>query len=106
MMALVNGAAEVGRRCFAGQDGTLQVALADGATQIDEFVLRNSEWTPAELERFKQEEALGDWPEEELCRGDPLTLYEYFRATGAEPLRAQIAQVLARPGPPTWGDCL
>jgi hypothetical protein len=106
MWALVNAAAEVGRRCRGGQNPTFQAELDHSVSRFDEFVQHNSDATPEQLAQFKNEQGMSGATEATLCRGDPVILYERMAAAGSETLRSEVDRVLARPGPPTWGDCL
>lgn len=106
MMAIYNAAAEVGRRCFPGQNPELQETLEQAVTRIDTYVLENSEASPALLETFKREQAHVGAPEEMLCQGNLLELYKSAASTGVEVIRSHLDELLAVPGEPTWGDCL
>ena len=106
MWALVNVAAEVGRQCKPGRDVAFQAELDRSVIRFDEFVLRNSDTTPAQMAEFKRVQGMSGVPVAELCRGDPIILYEGMAAAGREGLRSQVDRILERPGPPTWGDCL
>ena len=108
-MAILNAMAEVGRRCFPGQNPEFQAELARATALIDDYVLRNSDWTPADLERFKREQAhVGDteaFPS--LCHDrDVVGMYRQMAASDLAQTRADTDRMLARPGRPTWGDCL
>jgi hypothetical protein len=105
-MGLYNIIAEVGRRCMPGQDPAFQAELNRAITQIDDYVLRNSTLTPADLNRFKREQALLGAPEARLCRNDLIAQYRHAASMGGDRLREETRLLLARPGPPTWGDCL
>lgn len=106
MWALVTAVAEVGRRCRAGEDPAFQAELDLSVERVDEFVRRNSDSTPEQVAAFKREQGLVGAPAAQLCTGDPLQLYEAFASAGPDALRSSVDDLLARPGPPTWGTCL
>mgnify|MGYP001577641169 CR=1 FL=1 len=104
--AILALAAEVGARCFPGQDSGLQAELRQSVARIDAFILQNSSTTPAELETFKKEQAHVGAPAAVLCQGDASDLYLGLRKGGPNPIRENTDLLVSRPGPPTWGTCL
>ena len=106
MMAIFNAVAEVGRQCFSGQDPEFQAELRRTVDQIDQYVLRNSPATPADLERFKREQANIGEPQAAVCQPEMIGMYRDMANLGAARLRSEADALLARPGPPEWGDCL
>ncbi|WP_166038070.1 hypothetical protein [Sphingosinicella sp. YJ22] len=106
IMAIFNAVAEVGRRCFPGQDPEFQAELGRAVDQIDQYVLRNSAATPADLERFKQEQANVGEPSAAVCRSEVIGMYRNLARRGTASLRSETEALVARPGPPEWGDCL
>jgi hypothetical protein len=96
---------QVGAQCFPGQDPALQTELHRSVAELDRFVLANG-WTPADLTRFKAEQARVGQPKEKVCLAEWLPLYGASRRSGTEKLRASVLGLVARPGRPTWGDCL
>lgn len=99
-------AAEVGARCFPGQDPDLQAELRQSVAKIDAFILQNSTTTAAELETFKKEQAHVGAPAALLCQGDASDIYLGLRRGGPKPIRENADLLVSRPGPPTWGTCL
>jgi hypothetical protein len=106
MLALVHAAAEVGSRCFPGQNPTFQAELETEAGRIDEYVLKNAPMKPGDLAKFRREQALAGVPTAKVCGPDPISIYKGFLAVGADQLKSNVDRLLARPGKPTWGDCL
>ena len=105
-MAIINAIAEVGRTCFPGRDPEYQAELGRSVARIDEYVLRNSTMTAADVTRFKRDQSLLGAPASELCHGDYPPMYEEAVARGTAVLRSETDRMLARPGQPTFGDCL
>jgi hypothetical protein len=106
MYAFLVVAQQVGRRCFAGQDSDLQAQLDASVSAFDEYVRRNSDATPADIAKFKADQGHEGAPSAVLCHGDALRLYEMFRSKGATFVRSWSESMVARPGRPTWGDCV
>ena len=96
---------EVGARCMAGQDPELQSEIHRAVARLDAYVLHNSKWTPLDLVRFKIEQAHVGGDEAFLCHGDPLRMYQAFRAADPARIRAEMDRLLSRPGEPSWGVC-
>lgn len=106
MMVFVDAAAEVGRVCHAGENPVFQAELDGAVGRFDTYVLKNSAITPEQLTQFKREQAHIGAPKEVLCKGDMASIYSTFLSQGVEKLHSGIDQLLARPGKPTWGDCV
>jgi hypothetical protein len=106
LFALTQAAAEVGRQCHAGDNPAVQAELDDAVVRFEAYLLSNSNATPADVARFEREQGFAGAGQDRLCHGDPLRLYENFAAQGPQALRRQVDTLLARQGPPTWGDCL
>jgi hypothetical protein len=104
-MAILNTMTEVGKRCLPGEDAAFQTELARAVAQIDAYVLRNSALGADGIVRFKREQSYLGAPEASLCEGELPAVYRRFAESGAERLRAETRQLLARNGAPTWGDC-
>ncbi|RYD29820.1 MAG: hypothetical protein EOP57_01130 [Sphingomonadales bacterium] len=103
--AIVNVAAEVGRRCATLHDAVVQSALDKSVATLDAWVLREG-WTQAEMIAFKREQAhIGDPnPDVDLCTGDAAMFYP--KRSYIPQLETITARVAATTGPPQWGDCL
>jgi hypothetical protein len=99
-------AAEVGRRCVTDRDPAIQVELDAAVARIDAFLLADPEWDLARLDRFKRDQLGIGSADSEFCSGDAVMIYRAYAAAGAEKLKASSEKVVARPGRPTWGDCL
>jgi len=74
---------------------------------LEEYVAANSDITPDEIAKFEAEQGHVGASEVELCHGD---LMQYFEdgLADSDPatVREETDQMVARPGPPTMGDCL
>lgn len=103
---LYAAAAEVGRRCLAAPDPAVQAELDAAVARFDHYILADPDWDQAALDRFKREQALVGTPTAELCASDAVMVYRALAEAGAESLRISSQQLVARPGRPTWGDCL
>lgn len=97
---------EVGGRCFPGQDSDFQAELGRAVARLDEYVLTNSEWTAADLETFKKDQSEVGAPVSQLCREDLTVMYRHMAEGGPAPLKSGTDELVARPGKPSWGDCL
>ena len=106
--AIYSAMAEVGSRCHPGEDVEVQKELTRAVASIDAYVIANSTPapTPEQIEGFKRSQgSVGD-TKAQLCRGDMDELYGAIAAQGAPEIRRFIDELVARPGPPTWGDCI
>lgn len=103
--AIVNVAAEVGRRCRAGRNPALQAELERSIARFEDHVLRNSDATADRIATFRRDQGMSGADNAALCRGDPVMIYEAIAAGGPEALRRETDRLLARPGGPEWGDC-
>jgi len=104
-LAVFSATAEVGKRCFSGQDQEFQASLAYSVSQLERFSIKNSHTTMADLETFEREQGHVGAPAALLCHGDGPSLYEHFRTLGAIRLRSMIDKMVSRPGKPTFGSC-
>ena len=103
--ATVGMVAEVGERCFPGEDPDFQREARAAVGRFDAYVLNNSKMTPADVAAFKRQQGVSGAPLERLCKGDAVQIYRAFHAKGAPALRSVTASATARDGEPTWGDC-
>jgi hypothetical protein len=104
-LAIAEMVAETGRRCFPGQDAAVQAELARSEARIEDYVLRNSRIDRAALDRFRRHQ-LRSVGRPSFCRGDVAGIYRSAVGEGVARLRAGTDILLARPGPPSWGDCI
>ncbi len=98
---IVAGAA---RRCFAGQDGPFQTAMADAVTRVEAHA-QASGTSRAELDAFARAMAGEQRPGGGGCDEEAARLYRSVRDSGVEALQTEVERQLARPGPPQWGAC-
>lgn len=97
---------EVGRRCAPERYPEAQAELRRTVQRLDDYVRANSDLTPEQIAQFKSEQAHVGAPETELCRGDPLEMFEQISRVDPGEMRTGIDALVARPGTPTWGTCL
>jgi hypothetical protein len=105
-LAIYHTMAEVGRQCMVGKYPEFQGELLRATAQFDAFVLQNSAISVADLDKFKRDQARVGSPRAAVCQEDLMGIYETMAKRGAEALRVETSTALARPGTPTWGDCL
>jgi hypothetical protein len=107
MMVFVDVAAEVGRRCFPGQNLPFQTRVESAEAKFDAYVLKNGPATPAQLAAFKKDQArIGSPAFECNAGGDLVQTYKNFLAVDPNFLTTEVDKLLARPGRPTFGDCV
>ncbi|MBI1251792.1 MAG: hypothetical protein GC189_10000 [Alphaproteobacteria bacterium] len=106
--ALYSVAAEVGRRCFPGQNVEVNEELVRSVARIDAFVIANTDpqTTKQQIDEFKRQQGGVGADQESLCRGDAVQIYRSLAAQGALEIRRSIDTLVSRPGSPTWGTCL
>ncbi|HEV7660936.1 MAG TPA: hypothetical protein VGO55_13940 [Allosphingosinicella sp.] len=83
----------------------MQADLARTEARIEDYVLRNAPTNRAALDRFRRDQ-LGSGAEASFCEGDAAGMYRVVAGQGVARMRADTDRLLARQGPPTWGDCL
>ena len=99
-------ATEVGDRCFPDEDPAYHAEETHrSVAEIDAFILANSKITPERLASLKKQQAHIGAPKGLLCHGELVDIYRAFQKAGVEKLRANADKMVARPGPPTIGDC-
>jgi hypothetical protein len=107
--ALVTLTAEVGRMCHAGESPEVQAELDAAVARFDAFVLANStpSATPESVAEFKRVQGKTGASAEMLCASsDAERMYQTIVSQDLVRLRESVDQLLARPGPPSWGTCL
>jgi hypothetical protein len=96
---------QLGARCVADPDPAVQAGLHAAVADLERFVLANG-WTPADLARFKDEQVRIGHPKDEVCLAEWLPAYQKLRSADVEKMRSTAQALVARPGKPSWGDCL
>lgn len=105
--ALVVNSAEVGRRCFPGENPEFQAELERSEARLDAFVPANGkDATPENIARFKATQGHVGRPKDQVCFADAIMIYRAFEKAGVQNLRETVDKGVARPGEPTWGSCL
>ncbi len=105
-LGIYNAVAEVGRQCFPAENADFKAELAQSLAKLDTYVLQNSQFTAADLARFKQEQSGVGRPKDLVCTDEMMGMYRATVKAGAEKLTKHVDALVARPGKPTWGDCL
>jgi hypothetical protein len=105
-MGIYNALAEYGRRCSPPPNPEFQAELERSTIRIDQFVLANSKISLDEIAKFKLKQSRVGAPDASICRMDIGNMYQIASKVGAKDLRDGMDKLLARPGEPTWGDCL
>jgi hypothetical protein len=95
-----------GAQCRAGEDPEFQARIASYARKFDEYVVRNTGGDPAILARFKEGQNLNSDDPDYICGGDVAASYDRFKAVKVEELDKAVDELLARDGPPSFGDCV
>ena len=98
--------AEIGRRCYPGEDAAVQAALGAAVERLDAHVVARGAMTLEENVAFGRQMSSRDEPTAQLCSGDGLSMYQHFRSYGAEAIAAETDRLIARPEMPEWGSCL
>jgi hypothetical protein len=107
LLAIYSFMAEVGKRCAPDRSPALQEELRRSVTLLEEYVAANSDISPDEIAKFEAEQGGVGAPEAELCHGDSMQFFEDGIAdSNPATVREETEQMVARPGPPTIGDCL
>ena len=95
-----------GAQCRAGQDAEFQAQIAAYARRFDDYIIRNTGGDRTALASFKAEQNLDSNDQKYICSGDVATSYDSFKAGKREELAKGVDELLARDGPPTFGDCV
>lgn len=101
-LAIYSAVAEVGRQCFAERNLDFQSHVRHNIARIEAFVRANSAMTQADLEQFEHRQA----PRDNACAADLTKFYQAFAKAGSAAIDQDVDRLIARPGPPTWGQCL
>lgn len=99
-------AERVGTTCRAGQDAAFQKRVADHARRFDEYIVRNTGGDPAKLAQFKKSQNVDSAGSKFLCQGDVAASYDKMKRQDPASLDKAVDDLLARDGPPTFGDCV
>lgn len=95
-----------GKQCHAGEDVEFQTRVASYARRFDDYIVRNTGGDPTLLARFKERQNLNSKDLDYICGGDVAKSYDHFKATKTEELNKAVDELLARDGPPSFGDCV
>jgi hypothetical protein len=99
-------AEKTGAQCRAGQDPEFQARIAAYARRFDDYIIRNMGGDASALTRFKAGQNLNRKDDNYICSGDVANGYDHMKATKPEDLAKAVDEVLARDGPPSFGDCV
>ena len=97
---------KTGAQCRTGQDAEFQARIAAYARRFDDYIVRNTGADPKALARFKDRQNLNSEDQNYICGGDVASSYDHFKAEKPEDLAKAVDELLARDGPPSFGDCV
>jgi hypothetical protein len=97
---------KVGVECRVGQDREFQARVANYARRFDDYIIRNTGGDPAVLAKFKDGQNLNSKDRDYICGGDAAEAYDHFKAGKSQELQKAVDKLLARDGPPSFGDCV
>jgi hypothetical protein len=104
---LLHFARNQGEACFPEDDLAFQSQLQSWTDRFDDYLVRNLPGGDAQLEQFKADQGVASPPDKRICElGEDYRFYEYYRDANREKVMQSIDELLARDGPPTFGDCL
>ena len=93
-------------QCRVGQDAEFQRRITAYARRFDDYIVRNSGGDRTALSRFKDSQNLNSKDPNYVCGGDATSNYDHFKAARPEVLAKAVDELLARDGPPSFGDCV
>ena len=100
-------AKEIGERCYPGDDPAYQARLQTYAERFDSYIVRNVDGGAEALAQFKASQGLGQGTEKQVCEAaEDYDFYSHMRHVNDDEMKAGIDALLARDGPPSFGDCL
>ena len=95
-----------GKQCRTGKDPEFQARIEGYARRFDDYFIRNTGGDPETLVAFKQRQNLNSEDHRDICEGDIADIYDRMKAMKADELDREVGELLARDGPPTFGDCV
>lgn len=97
---------KTGTQCRAGEDPEFQARIASYARRFDEYIIRNTGGDPSVIAELKESQNLTSQDRGYICEGDVADAYDHFKARSVDELDAAVDELLARDGPPSFGDCV
>ena len=97
---------KTGAQCRAGQDAEFQARIASYSRRFDDYIVRNTGGDPKALARFKDGQNLNSKDQNYICSGDVASSYDHLKAAKPDDLAKGVDELLARDGPPSFGDCV
>ena len=97
---------KTGAQCRAGQDAEFQARVAGYARRFDDYIVRNTGGDPKALASFKDGQNLNSKDQNYICGGDVASSFDHFKAANPDELAKAVDELLARDGPPSFGDCV
>jgi hypothetical protein len=97
---------KTGKQCRAGEDPEFQARIASYSRRFDDYVIRNMGGDPALLAKFKETQNLTSADQDYICKGDISQSYDHFKVANVDELDGAVDELLARDGPPSFGDCV
>ncbi|MEC8035610.1 MAG: hypothetical protein VX205_11525 [Pseudomonadota bacterium] len=97
---------KAGKLCHVGEDPEFQARIASYARRFDDYITRNTGGDPAVLAKFKEGQNLNSEDKNYICKGDVAKSYDNFKSQDVNKLDDAVDLLLARDGPPSFGDCV
>lgn len=95
-----------GKQCRPGKDPEFQARIAGYARRFDDYIIRNAGGDPESLVTFKQRQNLNSEDHRYICEGAVADIYDRMKGMKADELERGVGELLARDGPPSFGDCV
>lgn len=99
-------AEKTGSMCRPGEDSEFQSRVIAYSDRFDAYIIRNTGGDPEVLSQFKHGQNLDSEDRTFICEGDAAEMYDHFKAGNAAELDKAVDELLAKDGPPAWGDCV
>lgn len=105
--AILEAISHVGERCVTSEDPAFRSELDRSTQLMRDLLVQRGGWSAEQLQAFRVQMAELDDPDEILCSNpDSVEFYRHLATAGASQIAATTAEVISRPGPVEWGDCL
>lgn len=99
-------ASETGRRCAGSTDPIYHAALESEIERLGEHIRRTTGAPREALANLRRRQSGHDAPDDHVCSGFPLEVWQNFSGAGADRTRQMVDGLIARQRPVDEGDCL
>jgi hypothetical protein len=99
-------AEKTGAQCRAGEDPEFQARIEGYVLRFDGYIIRNTGGDSAILTKFKENQHVTSKDRGYICDGGVAQSYDQLKVMSADKLDAAVDTLLARDGPPSFGDCV